>query len=170
MFSSHPFLYIDRISVWRSMRWGTFSCLFKIRTEVLKQSNFLLEFFRILSKIVSRHYILLLSIRNCFSFKVKESVSIRINYYLCRIIKKHSSWTTRKKVAKSILWWIVYPFLNPTCRTCQSLIFEKLLVRINSSNLISNWRERFRCLITSFIACPRCISDSSFKYSSSICK
>jgi hypothetical protein len=65
---------------------------------MLKQSYFLLKFFREVRKSVLLKYVLLLSGRDSFSFIVEETGAFAFNNNFSWVIEKDASWLIREQV------------------------------------------------------------------------
>ncbi len=121
MVCSHPFFYVNTAgshfhlfqTFW--LRAALYFCLTEILFEMLKKSNFLSNFLRVVMKTVFRSNILFLRCRYLFSLIVEETCSIWLNNNLCAVIKKYSTRIIWKNVTKAVFAWIVNPFLNPYC-------------------------------------------------------
>jgi hypothetical protein len=119
MISSHPFLHVH--TTWRNSYWleifrlrTTLNfCLVEIWFEMLKQSNFLRNFFWIVLETVLRSYVLLLSSRYLFPFVVIKVRSMLLDYNLRAIIEENTTRVVGQDVSQTILARVVNPFLNP---------------------------------------------------------
>lgn len=120
MTSAHPFLDIDhifhhalrqlvRVDLGRLIDFGLLATL-QVTPEVLKQGNFLLEFFRVLSKSVLFAEILSVGLP---PFVVVEVVAVGVEHNLCRVIKVDTCRFVREIIAEAVLGRIVDPLLDP---------------------------------------------------------
>ena len=140
--SAHPLLHIDMSATTlggcstdittrsNSARWSpwfgerlrpcSFLMILQVWAEVLHKSNFLMQFFWIIADIMSLHNVLLLSGWHSLSFIIVESgvTRLRVKKDFGWVIEENTCRSIWEKIAKTVLWGIINPFLYPTlgCR------------------------------------------------------
>ena len=106
MFSLQPFLnvgassfgsLVEFLSVWLRRR------RLQVRSEMLKQRNFLLQLFWILSQSVGRHNVLFFGRRKRFSLEIIKVLAVDVENNFSRVVEEDSRCTIGKQISKTVL-------------------------------------------------------------------